>query len=77
MVRLSGGYGTSGKGGTGERREKVEREDYQYESPTLKAVRNALYSMLNGHYRNPGILLSPMRFAMGKELSYCTYRTNE
>lgn len=60
-----------------ERREKVEREDYQYESPTLKAVRNALYSMLNGHYRNPGILLSPMRFAMGKELSYCTYRTNE
>ena len=51
-----------------ERREKVEREDYQYESPTLKAVRNALHSMLNGRYRNPRILLSPLRFAMDEQM---------
>lgn len=51
-----------------ERREKVEKKNYGYQSPTLKAVRNALHSMLHNRYKNPRILLSPMRFVMDEQM---------
>ncbi len=46
-----------------ERREQVERRDFNYRSYVLEAVRSALNG-LDHRYTNPRVLVSPLRFAM-------------
>lgn len=46
-----------------ERREQKRRKDWDYRSPVLESVRRAL-SMLDEHYINPRVEVSPLRFVM-------------
>lgn len=47
-----------------ERRQKVERQDLQYRSHVLDAVRDALNQLFPGYLANPRVETTPLRFVM-------------
>ena len=47
-----------------ERREQVNRKDFNYKSPILETVRRALNTFVGQRYTNPHIELRPLRFVM-------------
>ena len=51
-----------------ERREKEKLRDFNYRSPMLQAVRNALALLIN-EYRDPHIAIRPLRFVMTDAVS--------
>lgn len=51
-----------------ERREREARRDFDYHSPILSAIRNALGSFVGNRFTNPRMLLSPLRFVMDEKV---------
>ena len=51
-----------------ERREQIARKNWDYKSPVLEAVRNALRSFFDGKYDNPRVEMGPLRFVMDNKL---------
>ena len=47
-----------------ERREQVNRKDFEYRSPVLETVRKALSIFIGDRFTNPHIELKPLRFVM-------------
>ena len=47
-----------------ERREQVNRKDFEYRSPVLETVRKALSIFIGDRFNNPHIELKPLRFVM-------------
>ena len=47
-----------------ERREKLERKDFDYRSPMLEAVRYALNNFIDSKFANPRIETKPLRFVV-------------
>ena len=57
-----------------ERREKINRNDINYESPSLNVVRSALSSFMGKRCSNPRILNKPLRFVVDETLDDGTMR---
>lgn len=53
-----------------ERREREKRKDFDYKSPVLKTVREALDKLLDGKYQRPRIDTHPLRFVMTEHCEY-------
>ena len=47
-----------------ERREREKRRDFDYHSPVLEAVRNAITAFVGENYQNPHIEIHPLRFVV-------------
>lgn len=57
-----------------ERREKIDRNDTSYQSPSLTAVKTALSSFIGRRCSNPRILNRPLRFVVDETLEDGTVR---
>lgn len=57
-----------------ERREKIDRNDTSYQSPTLTVVKTALSSFIGKRCSNPRILNKPLRFVVDETLEDGTIR---
>lgn len=57
-----------------ERREKIDRNDTSYQSPSLTAVKTALSSFIGRRCSNPRILNRPLRFVVDETLENGTVR---